>query len=801
MVHAVFLGGVLTFLFGVSSLFTPHSFVPESFVAQTVVLPDTDLGGSTTTVIGDTTGSTVTTNESTVVQDTTNTVVNEVPIGETNTTTAMPPLYLPCPFPQQENRVLIDFTKGGTVDVATLMLVANLEAKNATRAQIVQNPIPAGTYAVHLASFDDHHKDSSVEYQEKWFATFFGSDGKALFTSPPTRDLRDTETHAIERVSTDALVTAPIHKVMVRHSVYPNNIPNSVAPLCIALDRVAPLETEVNQTETTTVSGVSTTTTSIEETMPTTTIDVNQTVACPIPKRDGRIIVDYTKGGTVPLRDLVVRADGTTNDATRGYVSSPIPRGTYDVRIASHRVVPDHAGEVCQAFLLGVDGTMVARTPISRDIPAWETIFVSRVSESFSLTKDVARVAGAHALYPKDTAFPVAILCMSFDRTDVPGLPQPVQDTTANSSSSTPTVTQETAVVPVSEVQTAPTPYTAPSPVSAPSYTAPTNVAPQTTAVPVVKKEPAPVYKDPISTTPYATTPREAVAPRASIESFALLDRASERERIRIVESKLKQQETSGAMVATTSLTRTVLEHPEEYPPMSHATSGEMHNIRERGGLAILRDSDGDGISDYDEEHIYKTDPHNPFTSGSVLADGERVLLGLDVHTDDVTPIAVQSPRIPVGTVDKNLVVSNVTYVDKATDEGVEERSVHITGIAQPFLFVTLYVYSTPIVVTVRADVDGRFEYTLDKALSDGSHEVYVTNVDNSGRILAKSPPIPFVKTAEAISFTPPASVDGPAEEATRTSLSLLLMAMLLISAMGIIGIGVWKSQHTTPVV
>ncbi len=42
-------------------------------------------------------------------------------------------------------------------------------------------------------------------------------------------------------------------------------------------------------------------------------------------------------------------------------------------------------------------------------------------------------------------------------------------------------------------------------------------------------------------------------------------------------------------------------------------------------------DSDGDGLSDWDEVHIYHTDPHNPDTDGDGLSDGDEVN---KYHTD-----------------------------------------------------------------------------------------------------------------------------------------------------------------------
>ena len=79
-----------------------------------------------------------------------------------------------------------------------------------------------------------------------------------------------------------------------------------------------------------------------------------------------------------------------------------------------------------------------------------------------------------------------------------------------------------------------------------------------------------------------------------------------------------------------------------------------------------------------------------------------------------------------------------------------------ITGKALPNSFVTLYIFSTPIVVTLKTDADGSWAYRFDKELEDGEHEVYVGVTDNAGKIVAKSEPFTFVKEAEAFSANEP---------------------------------------------
>ena len=72
-------------------------------------------------------------------------------------------------------------------------------------------------------------------------------------------------------------------------------------------------------------------------------------------------------------------------------------------------------------------------------------------------------------------------------------------------------------------------------------------------------------------------------------------------------------------------------------------------------------------------------------------------------------------------------------------------------GKALPNSFVTVYIFSLPIVVTVKADSEGNWNYTLDKELDNGKHQVYVGLTDVKGKLVVKSNPLPFVKTASAI--------------------------------------------------
>lgn len=260
--------------------------------------------------------------------------------------------------------------------------------------------------------------------------------------------------------------------------------------------------------------------------------------------------------------------------------------------------------------------------------------------------------------------------------------------------------------------------------------------------------------------------------------------------------------------------------------------------LRNRDGLDLYKDTDQDGVSDYDENNIYDTDPKNAFTSGSSLTDGERILLGFDPLKNDAILIPVES-ALHAGNVVTSVFEVHAISVKKAvrkvsstpppmgensedTNEVATSTSLHTTSAEQeeksgvvektsseeisvltfegkglPNGFVTLYIYSTPIVVTVKADDTGSWSYTLDKELEDGNHELYLASVNNAGRIIAKSPAVPFVKTAEAVSFTPLSiSEVTPVSPIDVLKNNLFIVAFLLLVVCGfvvLVTMGLWR--------
>jgi|GEM_PF-6958016 len=173
--------------------------------------------------------------------------------------------------------------------------------------------------------------------------------------------------------------------------------------------------------------------------------------------------------------------------------------------------------------------------------------------------------------------------------------------------------------------------------------------------------------------------------------------------------------------------------------------------------LVGLTDSDNDGITDYDEKNIYQTNPNLKDSDKDGISDGVELLSNQDPSNATVNSISYQSPKDSGTPRPEILAVTDIQPVlTTAPDGTMVLDKITLTGQAPPHSVVTLYIFSTPYVVTAKTNAEGKWTYTFDKELSDGDHEVYVTITDSKGSVIVKSASVPFIKTANAISKTPP---------------------------------------------
>lgn len=220
---------------------------------------------------------------------------------------------------------------------------------------------------------------------------------------------------------------------------------------------------------------------------------------------------------------------------------------------------------------------------------------------------------------------------------------------------------------------------------------------------------------------------------------------------------------------------------------LQELTLNNENIIKERLSNSVMNDSDKDGVSDYDEVYLYKTNPFAADTDGDGYIDSAEITLGYNpLDSTQETLMAYESPK-DTGTLrDDLLSVDEVITLTK--EEPSERPRALFSGTGLPNSFVTLYIYSTPVIVTVRTSPDGGWSYIFDKELEDGAHEVYVGMTDNAGNVVAKSSPFAFTKTAEA--FTKSDSIAG-ALQAQKLEPSFFSSGnMLLVASISIVVLG-----------
>ncbi len=221
--------------------------------------------------------------------------------------------------------------------------------------------------------------------------------------------------------------------------------------------------------------------------------------------------------------------------------------------------------------------------------------------------------------------------------------------------------------------------------------------------------------------------------------------------------------DTKNIEVCSDTLVRGNLASKEAFADIKARTEKSYQTERkvftERVGARVFVDSDNDGVSDYDEINIYRTNSQAEDTDKDGTFDGKEIIMRTDPLSGEKAVVFMNvsqnNPLVSGISESKLFVVKEVSVSSTATStEGVlMAKNITFKGTAIPNSFVTLYIYSEPTVVTLKTNASGEWVYTLEKELPDGEHQVIVAITDGGGRVLAKSEPFRFVKVAQAITI------------------------------------------------
>jgi hypothetical protein len=230
------------------------------------------------------------------------------------------------------------------------------------------------------------------------------------------------------------------------------------------------------------------------------------------------------------------------------------------------------------------------------------------------------------------------------------------------------------------------------------------------------------------------------------------LESTSSTEEVTIIETAVEEP-----VVNETEIEPTVNTQPQENFNGSTSTQWQKVHFGELycydrlvcGGQA---DPDKDSVIN-DDEYRFKTDPNQPDSDNDGVEDSKEILAGKDpakrsTDTEDDKVEYEDAKKKKDKEDDKKHKVDDVELIEQ---DG--KKKLKITGTAQPYQYVTLYLYSEePTIVVVKTDANGSWSYTFDgEDVEDGEHEVYVAVTNNTGKIITQSTPVAFVKTAEAV--------------------------------------------------
>lgn len=210
-------------------------------------------------------------------------------------------------------------------------------------------------------------------------------------------------------------------------------------------------------------------------------------------------------------------------------------------------------------------------------------------------------------------------------------------------------------------------------------------------------------------------------------------------------------------------------------------TAAKKQEVEVKKEELLVKDTDGDGLPDQEEMRL-GTDPIMPDSDGDGFLDGSEVALGFDpLNPSPADKIKFQNPDKEKPKKSDFLKVDELEAV--VLEEG--KKVFKIQGKALPNSFVTIYVYSQPLVMLVKADGNGNWEYILDKPLEEGQHKVYATVTNNKGDLEESSDAYNFTlsggKVLRIFEQAGGAAVVSPAES-LQQSFALLVIAVVVFT-------------------
>lgn len=143
--------------------------------------------------------------------------------------------------------------------------------------------------------------------------------------------------------------------------------------------------------------------------------------------------------------------------------------------------------------------------------------------------------------------------------------------------------------------------------------------------------------------------------------------------------------------------------------------------------------------------------------------------------------------------------VDSYIKIEKVENTKTEENNVALTfqGVAEPNKIGYLIIYSSPIVVSVKADVNGVWKYSLEKTLPAGKHNAYLV-LPTSGGVIRSEVAEFFISQAYAASSNNESLVLASASENYPFAVYILVTIVLVAGGVGAL-LFVYKNRVENP--
>src|SRR3989344_2699235 len=167
--------------------------------------------------------------------------------------------------------------------------------------------------------------------------------------------------------------------------------------------------------------------------------------------------------------------------------------------------------------------------------------------------------------------------------------------------------------------------------------------------------------------------------------------------------------------------------------------------IKQDTNNLTAKDSDQDGVSDFDEVANFGTNSLLADTDSDGVVDSIELIRGGDPLVPDQVVTPGLNKNIEELTYDAVVEINSVSAQVMTTKDGdPEEYFVAVEGRSIPNSYVYLLSYSTDVVEVVKTGATGLFSYTIERDFEIGDHEITAVLTDVAGEIVASSKPYPF---------------------------------------------------------